>query len=81
MKRQRRIVGGRVPVQSAFIGEIERAIEREMLRYQCSRSFVIATAVAFAFGIDEQEDYRPVSPRAPRPRMALVKAQARRRSA
>ena len=73
MKRQRRVVGGRVPVQSAFIAEIERAIEREMVKYGCSRSFVIATAVAFTFGIEEQEDYRPTSRRQARPALALVK--------
>lgn len=71
--RQRRVPGGRTPVQSAFIQEIERAIAREMTKYRCSRSFVIATAVAFAFGIEEQEDYRPVSPRVAK-RAALTRA-------
>jgi hypothetical protein len=32
--------------------QIERAIEKECIRYDVSRSFVIANALAFTFGID-----------------------------
>jgi hypothetical protein len=39
--------------------DIERAISREMQRYSVSRSFVIAVALAYTFGIDldGNEDY------------------------
>lgn len=60
IRMQRRIKGiKRQPVHSAFIEEIERAVQREMRFFRVSRSFVIATAVAHALGVDEQEDYRP----------------------
>jgi hypothetical protein len=58
--RQPRYLGGRQPVNSAFIPDIEKAVEREMKRFNVSRSFVIATCVAFALGIDEQPDYRKI---------------------
>lgn len=49
----------RRPVGSAVDRAIERAIEREMDRYGVSRSFVIAVALAYTFGIqlDERTDY------------------------
>jgi len=73
VKRQRPVKGGRMQVSTALISDIERAVAREMVKYDCSRSFVIATALAFAFGIEEQEDYRPKSPRLNRARLALVR--------
>jgi hypothetical protein len=36
---------------TAVIDEIEKAIRKEMTRYGVSRSFVIANALAFTFGI------------------------------
>lgn len=56
--RQPYYKGGRQPVGSAFIPELERAVNREMTRFQASRSFVIATCVAFALGVDDQADYK-----------------------
>jgi hypothetical protein len=50
--------GGRQPVHSAFLPQVERAVEREMSRWGVSRAFVIATAVAYALGVKEQPDYR-----------------------
>ena len=56
--KQPRYRGGRIPVHSAFIPDLEVAIRREMAIFGVSRSFVIATATAFALGVDEQPDYK-----------------------
>jgi hypothetical protein len=52
--------GPRQPIGAAVAHDIERAIEREMQRYRVSRSFVIAVALAYTFGIelDERTDYK-----------------------
>lgn len=61
-RRQPRYVGGRQPVTSGFIPDLEKAVRREMRKFNVSRSFVIATCVAYALGVEEQPDYaRPVS--------------------
>jgi hypothetical protein len=46
-----------MPVGSAFVTQLEQAVERECKRWNVSRSFVIATCVAFALGVDDQADY------------------------
>lgn len=56
-RRQKPVQGGRVPVSAGLIRDIEMAIHDEMKRYNVSRSFVIAVALAHTFGIKEQEDY------------------------
>ena len=48
----------RTPQHTAVADAIERAISRECTRYNVSRSFVIANALAFTFGI-ETADYLP----------------------
>ena len=58
IRRQPPYKGGRIPASSAFLPSIEEAIRGDMKRFSVSRSFVIATACAFAFNIDEQADYR-----------------------
>lgn len=58
VRTQRPVRGGRIPVSTALIKDIEVVIRREMRRYNVSRSFVIATALAFTFGIEEQESYK-----------------------
>ena len=59
MKIQRRIKGyTRRPYNTAVIDQIEKAIERECARYDVSRSFVIANALAFVFNI-KTESYIP----------------------
>lgn len=49
----------RTPVSSAVTTRIEDAIRKEMRRYGCSRSFVIAVALAYTFDIElsNEEDY------------------------
>lgn len=61
-RRQPPLPGGRLPVGSAFSPELERAIHREQVRWNASRSHVIATACAFALQVEDQPDYR--TPRA-----------------
>jgi hypothetical protein len=56
--RQRGVKGGRTPVASGVIRDIEHAIAAEQRKYGVSRSFVIAVALGAFFGIDEQETYR-----------------------
>ena len=50
----------RLPVGTAVIDAIERKLEREMRRWNVSRSFVIATVLAYHFDVEEQADYRQV---------------------
>ena len=57
IRRQRPIRGGRDPLPSCVLKEIRDAVEREAARYNVSKSFVIAVALAHAFGIKKQEDY------------------------
>lgn len=37
--------------------ELERAVQAEMRRFNVSRSFVTATATAYALGVNEQPTY------------------------
>lgn len=62
---QPRFVGGRIPAHSGFIPELEKAVQREMRRFGVSRSFVIATCVAFAMGVEDQPDYRKLNVKQP----------------
>jgi hypothetical protein len=56
MRIQRRIKGyTRKPYSTAVEQKIERAIEKECVRYGVSRSFVIANALAFTFNIDVEQ--------------------------
>lgn len=58
MRHQPRTRGlKRLPVGSAFQKEVEAAVRREMRRFGVSRSFVIATATAWALGVKEQPRY------------------------
>jgi hypothetical protein len=59
MRNQRRINGYRRRRYGTSVeSQIERAVERECARYGVSKSFVIANALAFTFGI-EVDEYRP----------------------
>lgn len=50
--RQRPIPGGRQPLPSCVERRIYREVEKTAVRYGVSRSFVIATALADAMGIE-----------------------------
>lgn len=58
-RRQKPIRGGREALPACVIKDIRREVERRAARYKVSKSFVIAVALADAFGIDEQESYLP----------------------
>jgi hypothetical protein len=64
--RQPSVKGGRTPAYSGLIKSIEAAIQREVTKYGVTRSFVIATALAFVFDIEDQPDYRGDSARGAR---------------
>lgn len=47
----------RTPLSASFLDAISDAVEKEARRWDVSRSFVIATAVADSLGVDEQPHY------------------------
>jgi len=57
-RRQRPIKGGRDPLPACVIKDIRVAVEKLAHRYNVSKSFVIAVALAEQFGISEQETYK-----------------------
>lgn len=64
--RQKPIKGGREPLPSCVIKDIQRCVEHEAIKYRVSKSWVIATIVADFFGIEEQISYVPQSKVVPR---------------
>jgi hypothetical protein len=76
--RQPRIAGcRRVPMHTAVVDAIEAKIQAELRRYPgVSRSFVIANALAFTFGV-EIPSYKREAGEAPQIR--LVKSDGKRR--
>lgn len=64
-RRQRPVKGGRLPLPACVITDIYAAVDRTATRYNVSRSFVIATALADVFGVtvDEAYDDRKVGTR------------------
>lgn len=54
---QRRVKGGRAALPASVLKSIWREVDRQARRFNVSRSFVIATALAHTFGIKEQDDY------------------------
>jgi hypothetical protein len=67
--RQRPIKGGRQGLPSAVESRIWSAVEREAVRFNVSRSFVVAVALAHELGVDldPQDDYaRRFAPKGPR---------------
>jgi len=57
-RRQHPVKGGRDPLPSCVLHDIKNEVERVARRHRVSKSFVIAVALAEAFGVSEQEDYR-----------------------
>lgn len=56
-QRQKPIKDGRETLPSCVIKEIKDEVERLSTRYNVSKSFVIAVALADQFNIEEQENY------------------------
>jgi len=58
IRHQTRLVGQtRTPMSTCVISEIEECVRADMRMFNVSRSFVIATHLAHAYGI-KVEDYR-----------------------
>jgi hypothetical protein len=57
MKCQPRVKGGRASLGSAVLQRIRVAVMKEAEKFDCSRSFVVATILADHFGVVEQADY------------------------
>lgn len=57
LRRQRPVKGGRDPLPACVIKDIKIEVERRARRFNVSKSFVIAVALAEAFGVEEQETY------------------------
>lgn len=57
MYRQRPVKGGRAQLPACVLQDIRHEVEAVARRYDVSRSFVIATTLAKAFGIRGQEDF------------------------
>lgn len=58
MRIQPRTKEPKLTVGSKFLPKLERAVQREMRRFNASRSFVIAVAVADALGVKLDYDYK-----------------------
>ena len=63
MRSQRRVKGGRKALPASVLKQIWREVDHQARRFDVSRSFVIATALAHTFGIKEQEDYHTAGTR------------------
>lgn len=57
IRRQPPIKGGRMKLGAGVIREIEREVTRRAIKFHVSRSFVIAVALAQAFGVSGQAQY------------------------
>lgn len=55
---QKPVKGGRTRVSSGLARKIAAAVQNECARYDVSKSFVIANALAFAFGIPIEDTYK-----------------------
>lgn len=56
IRRQKPVKGGRIPLSPTVLHEIDQAVAQTARRFSCSKSFVIAVALAEFFGI-EAESY------------------------
>jgi hypothetical protein len=59
IRRQRPVKGGRAPLPACVLHQIRAHVERLASQHAVSRSFVIATVLADAFGVAEQERFYP----------------------
>ncbi len=55
LRRQKPVRGGRQPLPATVLKDIYRRVDDEARRHNVSRSFVIAVALAHAFGVKNQE--------------------------
>jgi len=59
IKRQAPVEGGRESLPACVLAEIEMAVRAEANKHRVSKSWVIATILAYHFGIGEQISYLP----------------------
>ena len=52
MKIQPKVKGGREPLPSTVLPRLRRAVEADAQRFNVSRSWVVAVALAEVYGID-----------------------------
>jgi hypothetical protein len=52
-----RVTGGRAALSSGVLREIRREVEKLAIRFNCSKSLVVASILGEALGIKEQEKY------------------------
>jgi hypothetical protein len=64
IRRQHPVKGGRDPLPACVIRDIRIEVERRAAKFNVSKSFVIAVALAEVFGITEQESYLTEPPAA-----------------
>jgi len=57
MRCQPRLKHHRESLPSCVIKEIKLAVERDSIRYDCSRSWIVATALAAFYNIDIMKPY------------------------
>jgi hypothetical protein len=57
MYRQRPVKGGRTPLPACVLKAIDREVVRLANKYDCSKSWVIATILAEATGVSQQDKY------------------------
>lgn len=57
MRRQPRIKQRRHPLQAKTVTKLLDCIERDSMRWNCSKSWIIATALAAFYGVDIVKPY------------------------
>ncbi len=57
MKIQPRLRKPRKKLKSSLVKELREAIERDAIRWDCSKSWIMATALAAFYGIDIIKPY------------------------
>jgi hypothetical protein len=75
IRRQRPIKGGRDPLPSCVIHEINQAVTREAHIHRVSKSWIVAVALADFFGIKTQETFYPSKSGAQFPKVRSINEQ------
>lgn len=60
LRRQRPFKGGRTPATGGFTPKLMKWVEKEAARFNCSKSFVLATCVGLVSGIDAENYTMPL---------------------
>ena len=57
MRYQKPVRGGRSKLSSGVVKQVERRVEQDAIRYNCSKSFVINTILARFYHVVIEESY------------------------